>query len=478
MKKMLIKTMLPAIMLLATSCDSLLDLAPEDTLTEERAFESEKSVESIIAGTYHSFYQALLGQGTTYYAGFIMGDETTDALHLLNNNNSFVNATFEYDDQSVKDIWAMYYKAVNNANVIISNIPRYAKYNQVIRNRQLAETYFIRAYLYFDLLKFFGDGALLGQMQGLGLPLQLMPYNGYDGSQIIPRSTNEQVYAQIIKDLEFSIANLPSTYGSDQKNGARATKLSASALLSRVYLYKRDYTQAAKYAKDVIDGGVYSLSTFSELFPYNEKGKFIPIPLTKEHVFALPVSSNGSQNGQYNGNNLGSGYYYKNSYWIEKTFIRMHEKNDQRVTMLMYLGFYDRQIGDSTTFKFNNSDGRDNVPLIRYSEVLLTRAEALVRENGVNVESVALLNQVRGRAILSVTPLTTADFPNSQELLNRILKERYLELAFEGQNRYDLIRTGRLLKNKTLPDNKKVLPIPQSEVEISKGIIKQNPGFL
>lgn len=478
MKKMLFYAALPAVMLLAASCDSWLDLAPEDTLTEERAFESEKSVESILAGTYHSFYQAILGSGSSYYPGFIIGDQTTDALHLGNENNSFVNATFDYDDQSIKDIWSTYYTAVNNTNVIITNIPKYAKYSEAARSRQLAEASFLRAYLYFDLLKLFGDGALLGQMQGLGLPLQLKPYNGYDGSQIIPRSTNEQVYEQVVKDLSFAITNLPASYGSDQKNGARATKLSASALLSRVYLYKHDFAKAAKFAKDVIDGGVYGLSTFTELFPYNEKGKFIPIPLTKEHIFALPISSNGSQSTQYNTNNLGSAYYYKNSYWIEKAFIRSHEKGDQRVSKLMFLGFPDRQVNDSTTFKFNNSDGRDNVPLIRYAEILLTRAEALAREDGVNAESVALLNQVRGRAIPGSTPLVVSNFVSAQELLDRILRERFIELAFEGQNRYDLIRTGRPLKNKTLPDNKKVLPIPQSEVDISKGVIKQNPGFL
>jgi hypothetical protein len=189
------------------------------------------------------------------------------------------------------------------------------------------------------------------------------------------------------------------------------------------------------------------------------------------------VSSSTSAN-----NNIANGYFFKRDFWINKAFINEFEPGDLRVSQLMFPGdqtYNIEHLNELTTFKFNNSFGRDNVPMIRLAEVMLTRAEALARtSSNVNEEAVGLLNTVRSRSLPSATPFVTTDFANPDALVERILKERKFELAFEGFYRYDLIRTGKPLHTPDLPENKKVLPIPQIEIDISNDIIKQNPGYL
>jgi len=115
--------------------------------------------------------------------------------------------------------------------------------------------------------------------------------------------------------------------------------------------------------------------------------------------------------------------------------------------------------------------------MIRLAEIMLTRAEALARTGGVNDESLSLLNTVRSRSVTNAIPYTTGSFAAGTDLVNTILQQRDFELAFESQHRYDLIRTDQPIHNPDLAANRKVLPIPQAEIDISAGVIKQNSGY-
>src|SRR5690606_28185739 len=117
-------------------------------------------------------------------------------------------------------------------------------------------------------------------------------------------------------------------------------------------------------------------------------------------------------------------------------------------------------------------------PVIRVAEVVLNRAEALARTTGITTEAVNLLNSIRSRALPNATPYNTADFSDAAQLIQAILDQRKFELAFEGFYRYDLIRTGRPLRFPDIPEKRKVLPVPQVEINISNGVIRQNPGYV
>ena len=458
------------------SCNKKLDIAPENTLVESEVFKTELGAEQAVSEVYYNFLSA-----ETNYFSYTYGDFTTPIL-----NKSISNLTYDLGQATPVDFyvvgtWTAFYKAINSANNVIQKIPLYGNFSDVKEKQFIAEAKFVRAYSFLHLLLLYGDGALSGKMSGLGLPLQLTPFEGYNTGEIIPRSTNGEVYAQIVKDLTESITDLPLKQADDLKTRSRATKGGALALLARVDLYMGKYAEAADAAKSVInlEPSVYSLTTnLRTLFPPNPDGT--AQTLTAEYVFALPVSQLISTSTSTT-NGISGSYYFKRSFWINTDFINEFDNGDLRVSQLMWKGdsiYNPDRLNDKTTFKFNNNFGRDNVPLIRYAEVLLTRAEALARTVGINQESIDLLNRIHQRSVPAATLYTTSDFGSATDLINKILLERKHELAFEGLYRYDLLRTNQPLHSPDIPDNKKVLPVPQIEIDISNGIIVQNPGYL
>ncbi|MEP7080159.1 MAG: RagB/SusD family nutrient uptake outer membrane protein [Ginsengibacter sp.] len=458
------------------SCNKKLEIAPENTLVENEVFKTELGAEQAISEVYYNFLNA-----ETNYFSYTYGDFTTPILIKSINNTSYDLGQASPVDYYVIGTWTAFFKAINSANNVIKKIPLYGNFSDVKEKQFIAEAKFVRAYSFLHLLVLYGDGAFTGKMSGLGLPLQLTPFEGYNTGEIIPRSTNGEVYAQIVKDLTESIPDLPLKQADDLKTRSRATKGGAYALLARADLYMGKFADAADAAKSVInlEPSVYTLtSNLRSLFPFNPDGT--AQTLTAEYIFALPVSQLVSTSTSIT-NGISGAYFFKRSFWINPDFINEFDNGDLRVSQLMWKGdsiYNPDRLNDKTTFKFNNNFGRDNVPLIRYAEVLLTRAEALARTSGINQESIDLLNRIHQRSIPSAVSYTIADFGSATDLINKILLERKHELAFEGLYRYDLLRTNQPLHSPDIPDNKKVLPIPQIEIDISKGIIIQNPGYL
>lgn len=464
----------PLLLLVLPACNKQLDLAPEDTLVVKDVFRTAAGSEQALAEAYYNLQKAVTGD-----IAYVFGDFSTPNLLHSTYYDTYDKGNVSPADDPVRNVWTSYYKAINSVNNVIENIPVYGQFDEAIKSKLIAEGKFIRAYAYMDLLKFFGEGAIAGNMQGKGLPLQLTPFKGYNTGDVIPRSSNEDVYNQIISDLRDAVSVLPDQQASDLQTRSRATRGSANALLARVYLYKRDYANAALAAKAVLDKtGIYALtSDLGRLFPMNPNGT--AQSLSSEYIFAFPVSQMQSSSTAVN-NNLGNGYFFKRSFWINPAFIQSFETGDLRVSQLMFKGdsiYNPDRFGDKTTAKFNNSNGRDNVPLIRLAEIMLIRAEALARGGTLNQEAIDLLNAVRSRSLPQAATFTMSDFQDNAAFLAAVLDQRRYELAFEGFYRYDLIRTGQPLHNPDIPDNKKVLPIPQIEVDISNGVIQQNEGY-
>ena len=194
-----------------------------------------------------------------------------------------------------------------------------------------------------------------------------------------------------------------------------------------------------------------------------------------EVIFGFPVSSNNG-NFQFGIHNI---YYYQKYYWVEQGFIQLMDENDKRRTQLIYAGNPNItnpiSKNEQTSFKFNNPNQRDDVSMMRLAEVYLNKAEALAKVNGINNESLDLLNEIRNRA--GIDEVSASDFASDEAFVQAILNERHVEMAFEGMGRFDFIRTGRDLKNPDLSEEMKVLPIPKREVDLSKGTLKQNPGY-
>lgn len=454
-------------------CNHQLDLAPENTLVDKEVFGTQAGAEQALVEGYYDLLLAIMNSDA-----YTFGDFTTPALLHSITYDIYDLGQATPSDSRVVAIWTAYFKAINVANNVMAKVPMYGSYDAGTKAQYIAEAKFIRAYAYLDLLKYYGDGALTGNSGGLGLPIQLTPYEGYNTGQVVARSSNEEVYQQIVQDLTDGLNGLPDRQADDLSTRSRATKGNANALLSRTYLYMRQYDSAAAAGLRVIErSDIYSLSAdLLQLFPPDPGGT--AQTMSAEYVFGLPVSQAVSTSSSIS-YGPGYNYYYKLNFWIDSSFSKGFEAGDKRVSQLMYKGdsIYNYRPGYLTTYKFNNPNGRDNIPLIRLAEVYLTRAEALARSQGLNAVSVDLLNAIRSRSVPNAVPYALPDFVSAGALTDSILHQRDCELAFESQYRYDLIRTGRPLHDPDLDAGRKVLPIPQSEIDISNGLIKQNTGY-
>jgi hypothetical protein len=397
------------------------------------------------------------------------------------------SATYNSSDHDnyIMGIWRTTYNAIDYANNIITNIIKYGDYDKELMDQHIAEAKFLRAYEYMLLLQIFGDGALTGDMAGLGLILRLTPYDGYRPEDIATRATVGETYAQIIQDIEEALPYLPATNATNLVSRTRATKTAAHALLSRIYLYRgsskndlSDMQLASDYADSVIlntQNYIFSTSYThhaSFMFPLNPTGaETNSANYTDEAILLAPCYTNATSYS----NGVGSSYYNKTSFYIDPAFIALYPEGDRRgyvdpatAASLIWQGSQTLNPADMTSYKYNNGSGYNNVLYLRLSEAKLTKAEAYARINGINAESLKHLNDINKRAFLTKpVDYTISDFATPQEFIDRILLERMKELAFEGHTRYDLIRTNKPLRVASLTPEKKILPIPDYDVRIS-----------
>lgn len=448
--------------LLLSGCGKQIDLAPESVTTEKDALTYEKGTERTLAGAYLSLFDASKGDA------YAIPDLTTGLLTSF--SPDYATGNLDSRNTTVLNIWSNNYKTINLANVIINKLTEHAKFDLTLQKQFIAEAKFIRALSYFNLLKYFGDGAMQNKMETLCIPLRLEAFDGYDGSQNIPRSTNSAVYAQIIKDLDEAIIDLKPKFDQNVDQHGRATKAAARALASRVSLYKKDYVKCIAYANEALADQSYGLETsITSVFPVNPplSGN---IPFSKEIVFGFPVSWNKNV-GQDKWHDL---YYAFGFLTVNSAFLDSYNAADMRRT-----GFYVDPQNQKRNLKFSHPELIDNLMMIRVSEVMLNKAEAEAYQNGVTTTAVQFLNDVYQRAFPAGQKpalYTTADFNTKEKLIERILQERLWELAFEGHSRFDYIRSG-LKPNPLLPENKYAFPIPQREIDITNGLIRQNPGY-
>lgn len=484
------------------SCE--LDYAPENTLVDEKVYKNERTAEAALMGGYVRLNVFLSGapQDQNNYANsgytFLFADIGTDNLKVRAGSSTYpAMETSEYTsnehDGVLYNLWQWGYNAIDLANNIIKGVPRYATFPDEVQRRFVAEAKFIRAYTYFGMLCMFGDGALRGNDGGDGLVMRLEPYNGYNPDEVQGRVANAVCWGQIIQDLKEAIPDLPADVPAAASR-IRANRAVAQALLSRVYLYKGTYTgnrteleQARDLAQAVLQTSGYtftpSSSEFSTaLFPSNEytqSGSY-PDPTTRSGELLFYEPSRLYTDNYPNGMSV---YYRKTGFCVPEEMFDLYDESDVRRTYLLWQGSKTDNANDFTTMKYSGGS-YDDVIYIRMAEVKLTYAETLVRTSGtVTAEALAQLNDVRLRAFPEgekPAAFVAADFSGADDFLKEVLKERRRELAYEGHYRWDVIRTDNVLGDKkmgTVYPSRWNMPVPDYEIRISYGVIKQNTGY-
>ena len=466
------------IFLFLISCSKQLEKVPENILTELQVVQSANTAASLLADAYWQSYLATRGfiyNGADIATGI-------DSVSPFNLYQTLWNGTILASNDEIARFWNAHYVAINEANVIINRVPIDGNFDTALKKQYVAEAKFIRAYNYFELLKFFGDGALTGNLTGNGLPIVKVNFTGYNSNEIIPRSSCTDVYNFILEDLESAANDLPNVSNSNVLLlRGHAQKLSCFALASRVALYAKNYTKTIEYANlcfnNLTSNYVLANSPF-DVFPVNVGTKNLSI--NKEIIFAFPVSYFIFDQSAPN-DLLPNFYYNKSAVWPSRTFINSYNINDIRKNNMLVTGNPNTNKSRVCPSKFANPTGVDNLPIIRLAEVYLNAAEALVKQSSsVNTTAISYLNLIHQRAFNAPkpAPYTALSFTTYNQLIDTILQERKFEFAFEGHDRFDKIRNNKSVNaNLDVDKRKYVWPIPKREVDLSNNIILQNPSY-
>jgi len=455
------------VVITASSCQKL-DESPQSFISPENFYKTRNDAIAAVSAAYAPVRNN--GFVTRNYA--ILGEITTDNMFPLPNNNDRVqldNFVHTPTNGILRETWQNFYQGISYTNFVIDYVPN-IDMDVPLRDRLVAEAKFLRAFYYYHLVRLFGD-----------LPLMTTALASLDKLTYPKRAPKADVYTQIINDLKAAEAVLPNTYtGADQ---GRATKGAAQAFLASVYLTQKQYQLAADKAAEIMNNAALGYGLWdSYIDVYDIKNEF-----GKEAIFDAQFLSGPSGQGgnliaffaQENNSVGGRGF---GSFQPTVELYNSFNANDLRRAVFFTRGtdnkWYCNKWIDADAKTENQSD--NNYPLMRYAEVVLTYAEAYneVHQPVNGNEAYKAVNLIRKRSGLpDLANLTQA------QLRDSILNERRLELCFEGQRWFDLVRTGRLVStmlakgSANVKDFHVLFPVPQFEIDLNPNLKPQNTGY-
>ncbi len=467
--------------------DDFVDVESFDEDTEN-FFNSEEDYESALIAAYDML------QST--YLNVMLGEIASDNTLAGGESATDVPGIQEIDDMQhtpvnaqLRDIWNWMFAGVNRANYILEFKDKIDFPN---KNIILAEATFLRAYYYFELVKWFGD-----------VPLAVDQRLLFGAQNTVDRTPASQVYEQIERDLIFASDNLPVT----QAQVGRVTKGAAQALLGKVYLFQNKFPESANYLEQVINSGTYDLlEDYSTMFE-NDNENNIESVFEVQYTdvegagFGCLQCSEGNVAVGFNGIRNYSGPVFESGFSFnvptQEAFDAFEPSDVRRDVAILdieawaaansdvsyvegheHTGYYNRKYiarqGDLNTGDANLTNP-NNYRAIRFADVLLMAAEALNRGDIDDAKARQYLNRVRERAGLIPVSTDLAD----NNLTNAIYQERRVELVGEGHRFFDLVRTGRAAAEIEGFQTQKheLFPIPSIEIELAGNRWEQNPGY-
>lgn len=451
-------------LVLTSSCQKEIFEDPINSLSPQAAFETAERVEKSAIGMYNALQNANFFGGRVLIYADIRATDVNPPTYF-GSLPQFTSVTSS--ETNTQLAWQGAYASIGETNLFMKNLE--AAKNVVAANKAeqyIGEAKFIRALCYFYLVNLWAQPyKFTANATHLGVPLVLKSVDDpFSAENELPRATVAEVYAQIENDLLAAENQLPNDYGDPSFSDiTRATKAAARALLARVYLYKGDYAKAITFADKVITANKYGLNddpatTFTT---YN----------SKESIFSIGMSVSDNPNTN---NALGQHYgaTKRGDINISAEYIGLLDQAKD----LRFKNLVQQVSGSYWTLKYPATESW--VPVLRYAEILLIKAEALAYlATTVDPNAVTLVNVIRGRSHADViAPTTKAD------LIELILKERRLELAFEGQGIFDFLRTGRgipahsIIAEQPYGSDYVILPIPLYDLQKNPKLVP-NKGY-
>lgn len=457
-----IVTGLFALSLQACSLVDVTDIEPPFRLSDENVITDVPSANRLLTGTYaqlHSFNLIVDEPAVTGCMGLSFEVSTSGGPSY----QQFADNDVKPDNSTLSGIYTTWYYLINMSSHVIQKTAL-LETTDPRKNEIIAEASFLRALGHFSLLR------LYGQFFDTSSEYGIVTWDTPNGDIVAkPRSTVSESYALIEKDLKFAVANAP-----QYTSGKYASKQAANMLLAKVYLYKRDYAQAALYAAAAVDqrGNAKLEDKFIDVFTKNFN--------SKEALLAPPFDDKSERNNKA---------FAFRSYVLPKVSYFNLMAGDPRQTVA--ITFTTATPPATRNGKFTNTLSASGQTLtanteyfLRLSEAYLILAEALIR-TGTPADLAKgrdMVNVIRGRAGATLIPVTVQ---TKAELLQVVLKEKQLELGCEsGEDWYDLVRftvEGDInivtYKPNVTNKNKYIVPIPIATIAAGNNTVKQNPGY-
>ncbi|MEK6480521.1 RagB/SusD family nutrient uptake outer membrane protein [Catalinimonas sp. 4WD22] len=483
-----------------TACEDELDQSPISERGSSNFYQSEEDFIQAINGVYNDLRSYPIWH-------FELSEIRSDNMFVPGaggvrdysavNNFSVNLATTDY----ISEVWNVNFNGVMRANTVLTELEATNILDESISNRIEGEAKFLRAMYYFDLVRWFGQVPLITETV---TPLEALN---------IPRSPVSEVYEVIIADLQDAITLLPETY--DGGNEGRATSHAARGILARVFMTRsgtqlhpsgptlgtNDYDAALTLLNEIIESGQFSLlESYADIFAYDNENN-------AEMVFDVQFQSGGLGIGaeyiawQYPeaysravGIPFAGGAYPDAPKTPSDDVLASFAEEDVRDEVSITDGYMmdGNYVANPFISKYLDLDylGIDrfdfelNYPVLRYTDVLLLKAEAILQGTAGSQQEVDdIVNEVRERAGLE--PVSNVD-------LNMLLEERRREFIGEGLRWHDLVRTGTVLEvmnnwlqgledDGIMPDQIDetaiIYPIPQNQLDVKQGLYEQNPGY-
>jgi hypothetical protein len=488
MKKIPSIILLFVLITIGTGCKKALEVVPKDEFSPSTVLTNAAGLKALLYSSYSNIQSQ-----PNYRFSINFGEVCTDiAFNTGGNENliytQFINFSW---DPSVGEFagvcWNPFYRAIRDADLVLENIDNASDASEQLKKQYIAEARFLRAYAYTQLYNYFGP-----------VPLR----TSSEEEVALPRATDAEIRTFIEAELRASLTDLPEP-GKEEVFG-RATKGTALAVLCKFLLNTREWQKTADIAKQLIDMNYYQLfPVFKDLFKVeNEKNK--------EMIWVVPCTNSKVNMGNwFPSGAMPLGFQYTDQlpeyrwtssiqnfatkYKLRDAFVNTFDPLDKRFVLVIrkYVN-NSNQVVDLTktpnstcSLKYFDNNGLKNesgndIPLLRYADILLARAEALNELSASpTAEAFTLINQVRKRA--GIPDLSIVNTPTKDSFRDAILRERAWEFVSEGKRREDLIRhdkfiSGAIARGANAKPTHVLFPIPQSEVDANSNM-KQNPGY-
>lgn len=458
MKKILYKkfALLFVVATMFSSCgkDSL-DLAPVSAIGANDFYRNTEEVEQGVI----AMYDGLQAIPSREFAITEMRSDNAKSSTSEGAWGQFDKLDVEPTNVVVSQYWVANYNAIFRANVVLAHLD--AVTDDELKASFEGEAKFVRALAHFNLVRAYENVPLIDEV--------IIQVN----TEYFSNNTPEEVIDFIISDLETARTTLLSK---SQSNFGRATKEAAEALLAKVYLTKHDYSSALTLLGNLTSSSVYSLQdNYYDVF-YNEGND--------EIVFAIPyIDDNLEESQDYSFEMTKGGSVSGLDFLTDNLNAALDPLDTERNSVIVN--------PDDTRangkFLTKSADARkcgNDWIVLRYADVLLMNSEAIMAgaESTKDLDAIATYNKVRARVGLSTLPVDGSGELTKQMLLD----ERRIELSFENHRLYDLIRFGVAMDvmsayaaeiGTTFSTRDLILPIPQNEINVSGGLLSQNPGY-